>query len=275
MSRLVAGLVVLALATLWLAGCTSTQVVTETESIPHRTVERKNGSLAEGERQTKQDGMPGTKTHTYEVDYKDGEEVARRLVSTEVTVKPVDEIVLVGTKKTSSTASQGAAPSGAGGSFQMEGAEVSITGVVRSPNINGQAGDYLVITFLVDNDNGRAPLGFPDTLGERGPVLLWGGEWSVEEIGYWSDPEGNVWSGEVRLGQVPDRLYLKIGERGTIDVFYDLNIGSVKRNEAIKGLGDLRLFMSRGGIRSGNWVSLNDTVYVDAPMSGLWSRPIE
>jgi hypothetical protein len=44
-------------------------------------------------------GVDGVKTLTYEVVFTDGVETSRRLVSEEVTTKPVDEVTSVGTRQ--------------------------------------------------------------------------------------------------------------------------------------------------------------------------------
>jgi uncharacterized protein YabE (DUF348 family) len=77
----------------------STKKVRKARSIGHGTVEQKTNSLDKGQTRVKVDGRDGTKTYTYEVTLYDGKEHGRKLVSTKVTRKPVDEVVLVGTHK--------------------------------------------------------------------------------------------------------------------------------------------------------------------------------
>jgi uncharacterized protein YabE (DUF348 family) len=77
----------------------STKQVRKTKSIDHDTVEQKTKSLDKGQTQVKVDGHDGTRTYTYKVTLHDGKEHSRTLVSAKVTRQPVDEVVLVGTRK--------------------------------------------------------------------------------------------------------------------------------------------------------------------------------
>ncbi len=72
----------------------------ETEKVPYETIEKKDPTLDEGKTVVDQAGEAGEKTITYKVTYVNGEEVNREVVSEEVTVDPIDEIILVGTKVT-------------------------------------------------------------------------------------------------------------------------------------------------------------------------------
>ena len=80
----------------------TTKTKTKTESIDYRTKHRKTKDLAKGETQVETAGKQGERTSTYLVTYYNGKEHGRRMISKEVTSDPVDEVVLVGTKKSSS-----------------------------------------------------------------------------------------------------------------------------------------------------------------------------
>ncbi|MGG4179292.1 G5 domain-containing protein [Virgibacillus pantothenticus] len=72
----------------------------KTEEIPYETKEKEDPTLDKGEKVVKQEGVAGEKTITYNVTYVNGEEVDREIASEEITVEPVDEIILIGTKVT-------------------------------------------------------------------------------------------------------------------------------------------------------------------------------
>jgi hypothetical protein len=73
--------------------------VTETEAIPFEKVRRDDASMDLGEESVTTKGVDGVKTLTHEVVFTDGVETSRRLVSEEVTTKPIDEVTSVGTHK--------------------------------------------------------------------------------------------------------------------------------------------------------------------------------
>lgn len=73
----------------------------ETEKIPYETKEEDDPTLLDGETKVKQEGKEGKKDIVYEVTYKNGKEINREVVSEEVTKEAVDEIILVGTKESS------------------------------------------------------------------------------------------------------------------------------------------------------------------------------
>ena len=77
----------------------TTETVTETEAIPFERVRRDDASIDLGEEAVTTKGVDGVKTLTYEVVFTDGVETSRRLVSEEVTTKPVDEVMSLGTRK--------------------------------------------------------------------------------------------------------------------------------------------------------------------------------
>lgn len=77
----------------------TTEIVTETETIPFAKVRRDDASMDLGEEAVTTKGVDGIKTLTYEVVLTDGVETSRRLVSEEISTKPVDEVTSVGTRK--------------------------------------------------------------------------------------------------------------------------------------------------------------------------------
>ena len=68
--------------------------------VPFKTVEQKDSTLEKGKTVVKQEGKNGIATVTYTVTYTDGKETSRKEKNRVVTTKPVDKIVLVGTKVT-------------------------------------------------------------------------------------------------------------------------------------------------------------------------------
>jgi len=76
----------------------TTSTETTTEPINFNTTEQKDPDMAWGDRETVQAGVPGERTVTRDVTRVNGEITAQKEISSEVTTKPVDEIVKVGTK---------------------------------------------------------------------------------------------------------------------------------------------------------------------------------
>lgn len=73
--------------------------ITKTKSIDFETIKKNTDKLYEGETEVETKGEKGEKKLVYEISYTDGEETGRKLVSETVTKKPVDKVILVGTKK--------------------------------------------------------------------------------------------------------------------------------------------------------------------------------
>lgn len=67
------------------------------ETIPHGTVETEDDELGWRERVVTRKGEDGVREYRYRVSYHDGEEVGRKLLGSEVTEEPVDELVTQGT----------------------------------------------------------------------------------------------------------------------------------------------------------------------------------
>lgn len=72
--------------------------VTKTEAIAFATRTEDDSNQPRGVRQTRQKGEKGAKTLTYQVTRENGVEVGRKLIKTEVTKEPVDELVVIGTR---------------------------------------------------------------------------------------------------------------------------------------------------------------------------------
>lgn len=73
--------------------------LTTTEAIDFKTITKEDSSLNKGIRNTTQQGKKGTRKKVFEVTRENGKEVSRKKINEEVTVQPVDEIVVVGTKE--------------------------------------------------------------------------------------------------------------------------------------------------------------------------------
>ncbi|WP_279633194.1 resuscitation-promoting factor [Nocardioides euryhalodurans] len=81
---------------------TDLRVVTKrvkSEAIDFSTVERADGSMLEGETETVRSGESGARDVTYEITFRNGELVARKVLRQEVLREPVDAIVKYGTKE--------------------------------------------------------------------------------------------------------------------------------------------------------------------------------
>lgn len=74
-----------------------TRTVTETEPIPYQTRRVNDSSMPKGTRKVRKRGAEGVKTLTYQVTITDGVETARKLIKSQVTKKPVTQVVAIGT----------------------------------------------------------------------------------------------------------------------------------------------------------------------------------
>lgn len=74
-----------------------TKIIRETETIPYETITREDASLAKGNSRVETEGVNGEKVNVYEVKYKNGTELSRKIVSSEVTKSAVNKVVVVGT----------------------------------------------------------------------------------------------------------------------------------------------------------------------------------
>lgn len=75
------------------------QTVTVESSIPFTEETKQDASLADGETKVVQEGEEGRREVKYEVQFVDGVEVSRELISDEVVKEPVKKITAVGSKK--------------------------------------------------------------------------------------------------------------------------------------------------------------------------------
>ena len=85
----------------------TTKEETKTEEVAFQTKEVTNPDLPEGSRQVKTAGKKGVRTIVYTVTYTDGVETGRVEKSNTITTPAVDEVVEVGTKKVTSTTTNG------------------------------------------------------------------------------------------------------------------------------------------------------------------------
>ena len=69
-----------------------------TEPIPHGTTEQEDADLTVGTREVVSEGVDGSQDVTYAVTYTNGELTSEEVVSSTVTLEPVNEVVTVGTK---------------------------------------------------------------------------------------------------------------------------------------------------------------------------------
>lgn len=72
--------------------------LTKTLSIPHKTISRKDNTLAWGKTKIAQEGKNGLKKQTYKIIYKNNKEYQRILEKEEILEKPEEKIILEGTK---------------------------------------------------------------------------------------------------------------------------------------------------------------------------------
>jgi uncharacterized protein YabE (DUF348 family) len=76
----------------------STSEIREQETVPFTTEQRKDASLLVGTTKVVQAGKEGVRERIFAVTYTDGKITEKKLVSDQVTVKPVPKVVAVGTK---------------------------------------------------------------------------------------------------------------------------------------------------------------------------------
>lgn len=105
------------------------ETIVEEEVLYYKEVTRNDSSLAKGKSKIVQQGENGLERHTISVIYKNGVEVSRTVVSSEVVKETVDEITAIGTyvapaKDTSGSGSSGGSSSGgssSGGNSEASG----------------------------------------------------------------------------------------------------------------------------------------------------------
>lgn len=74
------------------------KTVKEEKSIPYETVVKNDSNLEKGKKVVKSEGTNGKKQVTYKVTYKDGKEVSKKEVQSKTLSKPVNALVMQGTK---------------------------------------------------------------------------------------------------------------------------------------------------------------------------------
>lgn len=74
------------------------RTITVNETLPYTVETRYDANLAKGETYLEQAGEDGRRISRYHVEFVDNQEVSRTLISEEITLEPVTEIVVVGSK---------------------------------------------------------------------------------------------------------------------------------------------------------------------------------
>jgi hypothetical protein len=80
------------------ASITETKIETTEEAVPFSTTQTYDGTLAKDTQVVRVEGANGKKVVKTEVKLKDGVEVSRELISEDITVPPVTQVVAIGTK---------------------------------------------------------------------------------------------------------------------------------------------------------------------------------
>lgn len=114
------------------------KTITYTESIAFNVTRKSTDELYKGTTKVKTEGEKGKQTVTAEVTYINGKRVGQETVSTKVTKKPVDKVILVGTKKRSYYSSSGSS------SYNF----TQGSGVPSGSFINPLPGAYLSCGFM-------------------------------------------------------------------------------------------------------------------------------
>ncbi len=86
-----------------------TETITYNRTVAYTTVEEKSNTLYKGSKKIKTRGVNGQNEVTAQVEYIDGVEVSRTVLSEKVIKEPVNEVVLVGQKNASTSRPAGAA----------------------------------------------------------------------------------------------------------------------------------------------------------------------
>ncbi|NLI04468.1 MAG: DUF348 domain-containing protein [Actinomycetaceae bacterium] len=85
----------------------TTALVSEDFEVEYETVREDDSSLAQGTEKVETEGQNGVGTRTYTVYYRDGEEANWEMTVEAVTTQPVNEVIRVGTRTSSSSSSGG------------------------------------------------------------------------------------------------------------------------------------------------------------------------
>ncbi|UTR16643.1 ubiquitin-like domain-containing protein [Salipaludibacillus sp. LMS25] len=116
------------------------------EAVDFATVTEKDSSLEEGSEKVKQQGQEGKIEKHYEVIFENGEEVSRELVKENIVEESEDQIVAVGTQKSTETVSRGSNSSSDSGSSSASSDSSSsnewqtFTATAYTANCNGCSG---------------------------------------------------------------------------------------------------------------------------------------
>lgn len=79
------------------------RVVTETQEISYKTIEKKSADLQLGKTKIEQEGKNGTRQLTYKVRYENGKQVEKTEIENKIIENAVDRVRVVGTKQTAAT----------------------------------------------------------------------------------------------------------------------------------------------------------------------------
>jgi uncharacterized protein YabE (DUF348 family) len=139
--------------------------VVRNRTVPFDTVERRSDDVYEGETDVARDGRAGRLRRTWSLTFTDGRKTAQRLLKQTVTRKPVDRVVLVGTKErpkpaasSSSSASSAAAPTSDG----LNWAALARCESGGNPRAVNPAGYYGLYQFSIGTWRGVGGSGRPD-----------------------------------------------------------------------------------------------------------------
>lgn len=152
-----------------------------------------------------------------------------------------------------------------GHSVTFEGAKLSIKKVARVTENAGEHGDYLLITFWLDNTNGDQE------------ILLDVDDYTTVQLAVPNQDylirDQNVMLGMSKYPGATESF--KIGEQGPFDEVYDLNPGSIKENPNVKP-ADIALVQMN---REARMIAPKDprykaTVFTES-LARFWNGPFE
>lgn len=112
------------------------RIAEEEAEVPYETVTRSDPTLSWGSRSVVATGQAGTMLRVYRVLVTDGVEGARTLVTERVVTEPVDEIVVVGTKRVSSRIGRAAAAPAPAPDDDL-GSRLTVTTTAYAPGVDG------------------------------------------------------------------------------------------------------------------------------------------
>lgn len=95
------------------------EIVTQEKTIAFNIITKKNHAMLEGTKKVMTEGKPGKVLEVYEVLYKDGQEVSRNLVRSQVLQNKVDKVVAVGDKRLVASRGSSKSVSVAGGRYSF------------------------------------------------------------------------------------------------------------------------------------------------------------